>query len=96
MFDYGNTLGNGWILKTYYKKLLSEMDGEFRHFRPQKQSMGDKLRKIAPKNSVADWVQKKESTCYICDRFQKEYERYLDTFSIYMKRPGFQSTDCKE
>ena len=54
MFDYGNTLGNGWILKTYYKKLLSEMDGEFRHFRPQKQSMGDKLRKIAPKNSVAD------------------------------------------
>ena len=26
MFDYGNTLGNGWILKTYYKKLLSEMD----------------------------------------------------------------------
>lgn len=45
MFDYGNTLGNGWILKTYYKKLLSEMDGEFRHFRPQKQSMGDKLRK---------------------------------------------------
>lgn len=49
MFDYGNTLGNGWILKTYYKKLLSEMDGEFRHFKPQKQSMGDKLRKIAPK-----------------------------------------------
>ena len=21
MFDYGNTLGNGWILKTYYKKV---------------------------------------------------------------------------
>ena len=26
MFDYGNTLGNGWIIKTYYKKLLSEME----------------------------------------------------------------------
>ena len=60
------------------------MDGEFRHFRPQKQSMGDKLRKIAPKNSVADWVQKKESTCYICDRFQKEYQRYLDTFFLFI------------
>ena len=89
MFDYGNTLGNGWILKTYYKKLLSEMDGEFRHFRPQKQSMGDKLRKIAPKNSVADWVQKKESTCYICDRFQKEYERYLDTFFYLYEKETF-------
>ena len=96
MFDYGNTLGNGWILKTYYKKLLSEMDGEFRHFRPQKQSMGDKLRKIAPKNSVADWVQKKESTCYICDRFQKEYERYLDTFFyLYEKDPDFKARIAK-
>ena len=25
MFDYGNTLGNGWILKTHYKKLIAEM-----------------------------------------------------------------------
>ena len=72
------------------------MDGEFRHFRPQKQSMGDKLRKIAPKNSVADWVQKKESTCYICDRFQKEYERYLDTFFyLYEKDPDFKARIAK-
>ena len=84
MFDYGNTLGNGWILKTYYKKLLSEMDGEFRHFRPQKQSMGDKLRKIAPKNSVADWVQKKESTCYICDRFQKRIPALSGHFFLFI------------
>lgn len=24
MFDYGNTLGNGWILKTHYKKMNQE------------------------------------------------------------------------
>ena len=29
MFDYGNTLGNGWILKTHYKKLLAEMESRF-------------------------------------------------------------------
>ena len=28
MFDYGNALGNGWILKTYYKKLIQEMKSE--------------------------------------------------------------------
>ncbi len=98
MFDYGNTLGNGWILKTYYKKLLSEMDGEFRHFRPQKQSMGDKLRKIAPKNSVADWVQKKESTWAISATVsKKEYERYLDTFFFYLyeKDPDFKARIAK-
>ena len=42
MFDYGNALGNGWILKTYYKKLLKEMESEFAHFKPGKQSMADK------------------------------------------------------
>ena len=25
MFDYGNTLGNGWILKTHYKKILRKL-----------------------------------------------------------------------
>ena len=30
MYDYGNTLGNGWILKTHYKKLIREMKEQFR------------------------------------------------------------------
>ena len=32
MFDYGNALGNGWILKTYYKKLIQEMKSEFKDY----------------------------------------------------------------
>ena len=31
MFDYGNTLGNGWILKTHYKKLIAEMTVSYTH-----------------------------------------------------------------
>ena len=97
MFDYGNTLGNGWILKTYYKKLLSEMDGEFRHFRPQEQSMGDELAQSwHRKTPWQTGCRKKESTCYICDRFQKEYERYLDTFFyLYEKDPDFKARIAK-
>ncbi|MFR6590423.1 MAG: DUF6062 family protein [Gallintestinimicrobium sp.] len=64
------------------------MDGEFRHFRPQKQSMGEAAQNCTEKLRGRR-VQKKESTCYICDRFQKEYERYLTLFSIYMKDPDF-------
>jgi hypothetical protein len=26
MFDYGNTLGNGWILKTHYQAMIEEMN----------------------------------------------------------------------
>lgn len=96
MFDYGNTLGNGWILKTYYKKLLSEMVANSDISSRRSSRWGTSCVKIAPKNSVADWVQKKESTCYICDRFQKEYQRYLDTFFyLYEKDPDFKARIAK-
>ena len=29
MFDYGNSLGNAWILKTMYMRHIEEMDKEF-------------------------------------------------------------------
>ena len=34
MFDYGNTLGNGWILKTHYKKMNQELQEQFNKFMP--------------------------------------------------------------
>ena len=87
MFDYGNTLGSGWILKTYYKKMLKEMENEFKHFKPVggKKTLADKFKKTTVSNSVGQWVVGKESTCYICDRFGSEYERYLDTFYYLFK-----------
>ena len=43
MYDYGNTLGNGWILKTHYKKLIREMKDQFAHYTPGKTSLVDRL-----------------------------------------------------
>ena len=80
MFDYGNTLGNAWILKTHYQKVIGEMKNEIAHFKPAKTSLKDKLRKAADANPIAAWVRKKESTCYICDHFADTYARYMDTF----------------
>ena len=34
MFDYGNSLGNAWILKTLYMRHLEELDKEIKHFKP--------------------------------------------------------------
>ena len=39
MFDYGNTLGNAWILKTHYQRMIREMQQEFASFRPGKSSL---------------------------------------------------------
>ena len=96
MFDYGNTLGNGWILKTHYQKINREMKEQFTRFKPQKSSLMGKFKKAsadAPrKNAIGIWTREKESSCYICKRFADTYARYLDTFFyLYEKDDAFRA-----
>lgn len=91
MFDYGNTLGNAWILKTHYLRMIGEMKKEFSGFRPQRLSLKDKFRKGAEGgNAIGMWVREKEASCYICNQFRDTYERYMDTFFYLWKQdPDF-------
>lgn len=93
MFDYGNTLGNAWILKTHYQKMIREMNSEFKSFRPGKSSLKDKFRKSTESgNAIASWIHRKEDSCYICNQFQETYDRYMDTFFYLWK----QDSDFRE
>ena len=84
MFDYGNTLGNGWVLKTHYMRIRKELEQQTKGFTPGKSSLISKMKKpSAAGNSIAAWVKEKERSCYICNRFGDMYGRYLDTF-FYM------------
>lgn len=91
MYDYGNTLGNAWILKTHYKKMIDEMTKQFENYAPGKSSFKDKFKKVPNnENPIVSWIQEKEESCYICKRYKETYSRYLDTFFImYKKDPDF-------
>lgn len=87
MYDYGNTLGNGWILKTHYMRMIEEMKKQFHAYTPAKMSFRDKFKKHAEgTNPVADWIKEKDNSCYICNRFAETYARYLDTFFVLYKK----------
>lgn len=87
MFDYGNTLGNAWILKTHYQKIIQEMHQQFAAFTPGKTSFRDKFRKtVQSSNPIGVWVTEKENSCYICHQYQDTYARYLDTFFYMYKK----------
>lgn len=89
MFDYGNTLGNGWILKTHYMQVNREMKEEFKKFTPSKSTLMGKFKKNTERvNPIGMWVQEKEKSCYICNRFADTYERYLDTYFHMYKTDG--------
>lgn len=87
MFDYGNSLGNAWILKTHYIQMQKELEGQIKMFAPGKASFMNRLKKAdTTDNAIYNWVQEKEKSCYICTNFEKTYERYLDTFFFMYKK----------
>lgn len=88
MFDYGNSLGNGWILKTHYEQIQKELKQQIKMFAPAKTSLMDKLKggKGKEENAIALWTKEKDDSCYICRRFAHTYQRYLDTFFYLYKK----------
>lgn len=86
MYDYGNTLGNGWILKTHYMRTIEAMKKEFGAYSPVKMSFKGRLSGEVPENNVSRWIKEREGSCYICKELKETYERYLDTFFVMYKK----------
>ncbi|MCR5419176.1 MAG: DUF6062 family protein [Lachnospiraceae bacterium] len=87
MFDYGNTLGNAWILKTHYIAMEKEFEKQVKMYSPGKSSFLNKLKKAEEgSDPMAAWIKEKEKSCYICDHYATTYERYLDTFFFMYKK----------
>ncbi len=96
LFDYGNTLGNAWILKTHYQQMNRELQEQIRKHaaggkgttilgRFRKGSIAGKSSnaadsEVACTDSVAAWVMQKDSSCFICRQERETYDRYLSTF----------------
>lgn len=93
MFDYGNSLGNAWILKTLMKRHQEEMDREWKHFKPENTTKRGGLfskKQDVSGNSIVDWINRRESTCFICNSVEKTFAAYMKTFfSMYKKEPEF-------
>ncbi len=88
MFDYGNTLGNAWIMKTHLEAIRGQFRKQTKMFSPSKTSLMNRLRGGSKdnENSIAAWTQEKEKSCYICSRFNQTYGRYMDTFFYLYKK----------
>ncbi|MFT3982424.1 MAG: DUF6062 family protein [Lachnospiraceae bacterium] len=99
MYEYGNSLGNALILKTHIRRLNRELDSQIKKFnhgpapaffhffrrRTEKEN--------GSRNSLSRFLEEKEQSCYVCDYYNKTYERYMDTFFyLYKNEPAFIDT----
>ena len=91
MYDYGNRLGAGLILKTHFQYKTKELHEQIRIFAPSRASVFSRFKKgntdtDAPKTSLGVWVKEQEDTCYIRNFYKDTYARYLDTFFELFKK----------
>jgi len=92
MYDYGNTLGNAWIMKTHMKETIYEMKKAMKSHAPGKSTGLFKKKGDGPVNSVTAWINEREQSCFICKQFTDHYERYMDTFfELYRKDETFKA-----
>ncbi len=92
MFQYGNSLGNAWILKTHYKKTIEEYEKITKHWKPEGKKKEGLFRKgKTAENSFVNWLGEREKSCFICKQLESSYQRYMDTFfELYQKDKEFQ------
>lgn len=82
MYEYGNSLGNAWILKTHYMRINGEMSKMFKNFKPGKPAKKGLFQKETPAsgNSIVNWIREKEQSCYICNMVNNTFNAYMKTF----------------
>ena len=92
MFQYGNALGNAWILKTYYLKTISELQKVTAGFAPEGKKGLFRKKTETIDNPVVSWEKKREESCYICDTLKDTFRSYMDTFfTMYQKDGDFRN-----
>lgn len=97
MFEYGNSLGNGWILKTHYMRKMEELKVAFKENKSRAVTRKFGFTKKETKsNPITTFVNKEKESCYVCEQMKKSYDRYLETFIILYTKDGVFKQNVKE
>lgn len=94
MYDYGNKLGNAFILHTHYISLQKKLNARLQEFKPDKTNFFKKLTKKAtePTATIHSWIKEETESCYICNRIESNFNRYLETFFYLVNtNPSFRT-----
>lgn len=81
MYDYGNNLGNAWILKTRMEYIRKQLRKQIEDYKPKKNGWMSKMKKGGMESgNLTHWIREQDSHCYICDRMGEAYVRIIHTF----------------
>ncbi len=85
MYAHGNRLGLALMMNTHFDKVIADMKKA-----AESRSSGGRgglfFKKKAEGEPVVSYIRKLEGTCFVCDRIQVSYPRYVNTiFHLWKK-----------
>ena len=84
VYNQENRLGMAWVMKTHFDKTIKDI-------RKNMPSGPAKLiKKGIPTSSLIQYIDKLNSSCFVCDRINNFFDQYVDTvFFLWKKDPEF-------
>lgn len=95
MYKNKNKLGLALMLKTHMDKTIRDMKSLAEKDSPKSSSLFSRKKTRSP---LVEYVEKVESTCFVCQRIQPVFDRYIHTiFHMWKSDKEFRAkfADCK-
>lgn len=86
MYAQQNRLGVALMLHTHLKKINDDLKKEFADFLPKNSKKGFFKKNSETKNNISSYLNNITNSCYVCNRIDSTFERYIDTFFYMWKK----------
>lgn len=96
IYESGNKLGISLILKTHFDKVIRDISALPKGEMPKKGLFSRKA--TQEENPMVAYLNKVNSSCFVCNRINNVFERYVDTiFHLWKNEPEFRKifSACK-
>ncbi len=90
LYDYGNSLGNALMMQSYMIGMRKELDAQLDNLElPAKKGLFSK--KPEGNLPILQWLQQKNSSCFLCGKIAYNMRRYYATFFHLIKEQEFRA-----
>ncbi len=92
VYHKDNRLGMAWVMKTHFDKVIRDVE------KNMPSGTAKMLKKGAAASSVVQYIDKLEANCFVCNRINEFFDRYVNTvFYLYKAEPEFREKykNCK-
>lgn len=84
VYHMDNRLGMAWVMKTHFDKTIEDV----RKLQGKVSHSGSFFKKSSDGSPLLDYLHKLNTSCFICDRIENVFARYIDTIFMLWEEGG--------